>query len=421
MLKRLNKEVIKNRFFLGIFLSLLSIACMDKKNTETKLSLSKTPMFSIESPMILHEGLKEGQTLYRKKGKIEKEIPVQSDGELFWFMSDFDVRDKSLTELYIKTGNPFLNQNIVTFTKSEQELHLKSEKTPLLSYRYKMNYPPPGVDSIYGKSAYVHPLLSPSGDTLTRIQPPDHYHHYGLWGPWTKTKIAGKGVDFWNLGSGQGTVLFKEVLSTYQGPLFAGFKVRQEHIDFRASPQNRSAIVEDLDIKTWHLNNQKNRYIVDYISKFSTPLEDGLLLEQYRYGGGLAMRFNERWKADNSKLLTSEGKDRLTADGTKARWCLISGESTDGKTTNGVLFLSHIENKSHPEPMRVWPIDANEGRGDMFFEFCPIRHQEWFLEKNKWNTLKYRLIVFEGTLTSEEAEAYWQSYVNPVTAKSVSD
>ena len=91
------------------------------------------------------------------------------------------------------------------------------------------------------------------------------------------------------------------------------------------------------------------------------------------------MRFTERWKADNCYVLTSERKDRLTADGSNARWCMVGGESADGKGTNGILFMSHPENRMHPEPMRIWPIDANNGRGDMFFQFCPIRNAEWMV------------------------------------------
>jgi len=47
----------------------------------------------------------------------------------------------------------------------------------------------------------------------------------------------------------------------------------------------------------------------------------------------------------------------------------------------------------HPEPMRVWPIDANGGRGDMFFEFTPIRYQDWKIEPYQNYTLRYRMIV----------------------------
>ena len=53
----------------------------------------------------------------------------------------------------------------------------------------------------------------------------------------------------------------------------------------------------------------------------------------------------------------------------------------------------------------------------MYFEFCPIRHNDWQLEKGKDYTLKYRLLIFDGELTKEEAESYWQAFANPVEVK----
>lgn len=274
-----------------------------------------------------------------------------------------------------------------------------------------MTYPPKGVDSVFRKSGYIHPVITPYGDTLSRIQPPDHYHHYGIWGPWTHTQIKGQQVDFWNLGDRKGTVLFKEFNSMLSGPVFGSFNAVQEHIDFITEKEPQVALNENLNVTVWDLNKE-GRYMFDYTSSFNSPLDEGILFEAYRYGGGLGMRFNERWKADNCSVLTSEGNDRLTADGTNAKWCIVKGESSDGKGTNGILFMSHTENRMHPEPMRIWPIDGNRGRGDMFFEFCPIRHEEWKIESGKDYQLKYRMVVFEGDLTAEEAEAYWQSFVN---------
>ena len=85
---------------------------------------------------------------------------------------------------------------------------------------------------------------------LTRIQAPDHYHHYGIWGPWTRTQIEGRQVDFWNLADGQGTVLFKEFLAETQGDIFSGFTALQEHIDFGATDQNKIAINDALGLIT---------------------------------------------------------------------------------------------------------------------------------------------------------------------------
>ncbi|WP_244526838.1 DUF6807 domain-containing protein [Pseudozobellia thermophila] len=299
--------------------------------------------------------------------------------------------------------------------KLEQEKHngdlkLRLGGNPVVTYRYGMTYPPEGVDSLYRKSGYIHPIITPKGDTLTRIQAPDHYHHYGLWGPWTHTQIDGERVDFWNLREGMGTVLFKEFKENGTGNLYTSFTALQEHIDLKTQENPQIALNEYLTVKIWDLN-RPDRYMLDYITNFNSPLEDGILFEAYRYGGGLGLRFHERWKADNCTVLTSEGHDRASADGTNARWCIVAGKSSDGKGTNGILFLSHTENRKHPEPMRIWPLDANGGRGDMFFEFCPIRHEEWQIEPNKNYSLKYRMIVFDGELGPDEAEAYWQHFV----------
>jgi hypothetical protein len=278
-----------------------------------------------------------------------------------------------------------------------------------LHYRYEIKSPPEGVDKLYQKSGYIHPVISPKGDTLTRIQPPDHYHHYGIWGPWTRTKIDTVGVDFWNLKDGQGTVLFKSFNNINIGSVYGGFSAHQEHINLTQKDNPQLALNENLMIKVWK-NNNPDQYFIDFTSNFISPLENGILFEAYRYGGGLGFRFKEQWNKDNCEVITSDGKNRATADGTSARWCIVYGDSSDGEGSSGVLFMSHPKNRSHPEPMRIWPMDANKGRGDMFFEFCPIRHKEWKIKPHQSYELNYRLLVFDGKITPEEAEKHWKAF-----------
>ena len=104
---------------------------------------------------------------------------------------------------------------------------------PVLSYVHTETFPPEGIDTVYKRSAYIHPLWSPGGERLTRIQPPDHWHHYGIWNPWTRTHFGEHKVDFWNLADKQGTVRFAEYLEKIEQENLAGFKVRQEHIYFK--------------------------------------------------------------------------------------------------------------------------------------------------------------------------------------------
>lgn len=400
------------------YLALVLSSCTYKESH--RFSIGGTDGFPQAMPLVLNMeqiGIPSGD-LGRNLVLLQAgtPIPFQMDTVLGQISFVHNPQNGANYEFSEKSG-PMDTTEGIRVTRNEGNLRVSNGAIPMLTYRYGMTYPPRGVDSVFGKSGYIHPLLSPSGDTLTRIQAPDHYHHYGIWGPWTHTQIDGERIDFWNLAEGQGTVLFKDFNDAFSGKVFGGFNAHQEHINLRATEEKRVALNENLEVKVWDLG-RPDRYMVDYTSSFSTPLKSGILFEEYRYGGGIGMRFTERWHKDNSAVLTSEGKDRLTADGTNARWCMVMGEAADGKGTNGVLFLSYPENRSHPEPMRVWPVDANEGRGDMFFEFCPIRHEEWKIEPNTTYNLKYRMVVFEGTLSAEEAEAYWKSFAErPIIIK----
>lgn len=395
-----------------LFLAILALSCSENKEI-VRFSIENqgvaTPIELDVNAMDL-SGTIGDMVLFRNVGETMNPIPFQLDTigtKRILFMSD----NQKDGEYILKRKKNSDAEQSVQAIKENGDLTLSLGNKNVLSYRYGMTYPPKGVDSVFRKSGYIHPVITPYGDTLSRIQPPDHYHHYGIWGPWTHTQIKGQQVDFWNLGDRKGTVLFKEFNSMLSGPVFGSFNAVQEHIDFITEKEPQVALNENLNVTVWDLNKE-GRYMFDYTSSFNSPLDEGILFEAYRYGGGLGMRFNERWKADNCSVLTSEGNDRLTADGTNAKWCIVKGESSDGKGTNGILFMSHTENRMHPEPMRIWPIDGNRGRGDMFFEFCPIRHEEWKIESGKDYQLKYRMVVFEGDLTAEEAEAYWQSFVN---------
>ena len=346
-----------------------------------------------------------------------REVPFDFDesSNKIWVIHSSNRSETYTLESSYKPDS--IQQKLIAL-KKDGNLVLGKDNVSLVSYRYEMHYPPKGIDSIFKKSGYIHPILTPKGDTLTRVNPPDHWHHYGVWGPWTHTRIDTTRVDFWNLIERQGTVLFKEFNSISNGDISSGFNALQHHIDFKTQPKPQVALKENLQVKLWDLGRD-DRYMLDYTSTFTTPLEKGILFEAYRYGGGIGMRFTERWHKDNCKVLTSEGRDRLTADGSNAKWVIVSGEASDGNNSNGILFMSYPENRMHPEPMRVWPIDGNGGRGDMFFEFCPIRHQEWLIEPNKKYELKYRMVVFEGELTKEDAEAYWRAFSNPLQMKPI--
>ncbi len=346
-------------------------------------------------------------------GKEKKPVACQQEGNGIWFILKGTTPARARRVFLLERKRSAAESPRMKVEKDYASYLLKRDGQPVLSYRFRTQAPPAGVDPLYQKSGYIHPLWSPAGDTLTRIQPPDHRHHYGLWGPWTKTHIDGREVDFWNLGKGQGTVRYAGLLGITEGPVFCGIQVHQEHIDFGAKGPDRTALDETLQVRAWDVGD--HAWMVDYTTTQSCPLPDGILLDAYRYGGGLGYRATERWTRKNSTVLTSEGKTRKDADGTNARWCRIEGAMPEGDC--GILFMDHPGNRDYPEPMRVWPEDANKGRGDLFFEFCPIRHHPWTMERGRSYTLRYRMLIFDGTLSPEEAEMMWNGFAYPPEVK----
>lgn len=338
--------------------------------------------------------------------KVGKDLNVLS--------SQYDLEAKSMSFILFPSTKSKRKLQLCSQTslgkvdifKDIDDVTLAINKQAILSYVNTMKTPPEGISEKFAKSGFIHPLFSPNGTRLTRIQPSDHYHHYGIWGPWTKTTIDGEQIDFWNIGDGTGTVLFDSFQSYQKGAAYSSFNAIQHHIKVKSG---EIAIKENLEIKAW---NVKDNYLIDYTSTFESPLKNGIVFDAYRYGGGIGFRATEKWDTANSTFLTSEGKTRLDADGTSAKWCIIKGESDIAGVQSGILFMSHPENQSHPEPMRVWPADQYGGIGNVFFEFCPIRYNEWKIEPKKTYQLKYRMLVFDGDLDPQEAEHHWQAFTN---------
>ena len=344
-------------------------------------------------------------------------IPVKYQLEvgnktLLWFIADgrFESGEKRIYSIFKDTLEESQPKKI-QIQRNSDNLILTNQGQNILNYRISEIHPPKGIDSLYRRSAYLHPLRSPGGEILTRIQPPDHYHHYGIWNPYTLTHINGREIDYWNLGKGEGTVRFAGLLSTTEGNLFGGFRIHKEFIDFGASEFNKVSINETMEIRYWDASQQSKRYILDYRTQLNSAIEDTITFDAYRYGGGIGFRATEKWKKETCTVLTSEGKERKEADGSRARWCIIEGISSVPAGRSGILFLSHPFNREHPEPMRVWPLESNEGQ--MFFEFCPIRHKSWNIIQGQIYSLNYRMIVFDGEMTKEEAEMYWNAFARP--------
>lgn len=348
--------------------------------------------------------------LYEWEGKEKQTVPFQIETTtggrtLSWVLSGHTPAGKKRTfTLESGTSNTF--SPAIDFVRNDEELVLYSGEDRILAYHYAEKQPPKGTLHEYRRSGFIHPLWSPSGTVLTDIQPADHIHHYGIMNPWTKTTFEGKEVDFWNLAKGQGTVRFKAFTSFLKGPVFGGFQLAQEHVVF-ARGYEKTALNELLTVRIWNVKDSRGNkaWLWDYVTTQNCASDSALLLNEYRYGG-LLFRGTPEWTNNTSEILTSEGKTRLDADGSVARWMLCSGKTPGGYST--VLILSSPSNFNHPEPIRVWP----ENSKYIFMNFSPTKDCDWLLSPGTDYTRKYRIVVVDGKMSKQEAEQYWRDYAD---------
>lgn len=350
-------------------------------------------------------------------GGKTREIPVQVNSghntTISWIL-DGKTEKGSTRHFLLYMRKKECESSPLNYILTDRYLRITQGKKNVLQYNHAVHYPPEGVDTIYKRSAFIHPLWTPSGNILTRINPPDHYHHLGIWNPWTSVSYGNREIDFWNLNKGQGTVSFRGYLSVISGPVITGFSALHDHLIINDDGSNTGIMNEVWHIYVWNVSPEesKNCYLVDFVSLLSCSTDKEVSLESYRYGGGLGFRATEYWTNNNSYVLTSEGKTRQNADASRARWADAGARYPDS-TKQGIIFFSHPANRDHPEPMRVWPENSNGGRGDMFFEFCPVRHNAWVLKPGKTYSQKYRMLIYDKKIDSLTVENIWNDFANP--------
>jgi len=81
-----------------------------------------------------------------------------------------------------------------------------------------------------------------------------------------------------------------------------------------------------------------------------------------------------------------------------------------GPTDNGpagILMMSHPHNHAHPETVRFWDYSP------VFFGWCAPASGNWTLQPGKNYTFRYRILTYDGKITPDQAERFWQDFGNP--------
>lgn len=279
----------------------------------------------------------------------------------------------------------------------------------LFRYHAQTDPAPAGTSPLFARSAFIHPLATPSGHVLTGTRPADHYHHMGLWHAWTETKFRGEKVDFWNLKDATGLVRFAGYDWRHRGRAWSGFAARQDHVAWPGQDRETKVLEEILLVRAWISGPA---LVLDYEFTQKNVSDAPLELTAYRYGGGLAFRGRPDWLKATSDYLTSEGKTRTDAFQSRARWVGAHGPTT-GDAKGCAVILSHPSNPDAPQRLRTW---VGDHAGAIFMNFVPTQEKASVIEAGASLTLRYRVLTMDQPLDKTTIEGFWEDYSNPVQA-----
>jgi hypothetical protein len=357
-----------------------------------------------------------GLRLIETTGGKEGVVGIQYDdrGARLWWLAEGSMPAGAKRSYRLQAATPVALPG-VTMVDTAQAVEARIGDKPLLRYSKAHIEAPAGANPLYGRSAHLHPVWTPSGAVVTDEFPPDHLHQSGIFLAHTKAKFEDRDVDFWNLAGGKGRVRFKELKGLVSGPVFGELRTEHEHVDYTAAADKESdpktggkvALLETWEVRVWNLGSKSNYWLLDITSTSKCATDSPLQLPEYHYGG-MAIRAARPWTPQHVQFLTSEGKDRIQGNHTRARWCEVSG--LIGDRAAGVLLMTHPDNFRFPEPLRIHPTMP-------YMVYTPSFLGDWEIRPGTTHQSRYRFVIHDGEMPAETAERLWQDFAEPLVAK----
>jgi hypothetical protein len=279
------------------------------------------------------------------------------------------------------------------------------------------------------KKPTLYPLIAPGGIVVSRGYPleprpgerVDHPHHAGLWFNFGNVN----GFDFWNNSDAikpedrekMGTIHPERVVSAKSGPTRGELVVETvwttgkgqdllketTHFVFQhradANIIDRETTLTALDRAVFH--DDKEGMLGMRVAHFleSADEKGGLFLDAY---GRPTKVENTDTTGATGVYLTSEGKQGGAAWGTRGRWCMLTGKTSDQPVT--VAIFDHPSNPGYPTywHARGYGLFAANALGDSIFDpKAPVHN--FTIEKGASATFRYRVVFYARAETEEEA------------------
>jgi len=252
------------------------------------------------------------------------------------------------------------------------------------------------------RKPHVHPLATPAGVVLTRVEPPDHPWQRGVW---FVVKYV-DGDNFWEELDPPGYGVQR-----HDGPpIDTGATIEGDLAWIR--PDRHTVAVREHRRLT-HIPLDDDAYALDWDVTL-IPAADAVLDRTPFMGiwggySGLAFRGREDWH--DTRLLLDDRVERDRVTPLRSRWCDLSG-TADGRPV-GACILDHPANPSYPVPFY-----ATCRAGDGYGEGWANTVYPAFLWDGPRSVaggeplrFRYRVAVHDGFWDAARAEDCWQRWV----------
>lgn len=281
-----------------------------------------------------------------------------------------------------------------------EKLTIQVDGKPILTYNAGFLPSPNPEVPAYGRSGFIHPVLSPSGREVTDGFPADHMHQHGLMFAWTKTVFDGHPVDFWNQKAELGNVEHVETVHADSDRIVT----RLHHLDLTGETPvvvlNETWEITRVPIVQIDATFTDHAHVFDLVSTQTCATDRPLLLPEYHYGA-MCIRGPEKWAKNKGTMLTSEGKDRSNGNHTRPHWAAIFGKQK-GEFC-GIAAMSHPSNFRSPQPVRLHPSLA-------YFCFAPSVLGEFQIEVGEPYVSKFRFVAFDGAADPTKLNKIWEDF-----------
>jgi hypothetical protein len=327
-----------------------------------------------------HRLLKDGQ-----------EIPFQRSGDRVVFLGKNEPGD------YLFTPGAAATFPKVECVDDGKGLTITVAGKKVLRYNHAVIEQP---DPVFSRSGYLHPIWTPSGKVITNDSPKDHLHHHGIWSAWTSSEFEGRKSNFWESKAKQGRIECVKVEETFSGPVFGGFKARHRFINLNGAAE-KVVLEEVWEVRVYALSD---RFVFDLVSTQTCATDQPLVIKEYRYGG-IGFRGSADWEGKTGvDFLTSEGKGRVDGHATQAKWVSAFGKIGGAEASIG--FLGHPSDFRFPQPLRIHPDEP-------FFNWAVPQGGTFSIEPGKPYVARYRFIVADGALRTQDLDGAWKAYAEP--------